>query len=32
VTLPNGSHRLYFEMTRPDSAHELRTLHVAPQT
>lgn len=32
VTLPNGFHRLYFEMTRPDSAHELRTLHVAPET
>jgi hypothetical protein len=32
VTLPNGFHRLYFEMTRPDSAHELRTLHVIPGT
>jgi hypothetical protein len=30
VTLPDSSYRLYFEMTRPDGAHELRTLLVSP--
>lgn len=28
VRLPGGDHRLYFELTRPDGAHELRTLLV----
>lgn len=26
VAMPNGGHRLYFEITRPDGAHELRTV------
>ena len=30
LPLPDGSHRLYYEMTRPDGSHELRTELLPP--